>query len=167
MLHGATKLRLVSFLLGHECSRCNTRSHTVRHAHVDVDGDGTRISALRLTAALVKAAKPMASCGSTAMAAACFCEPSKRVRRDNAKLISPNIVDQKSNPTAHDEPNLGLGLCGHHLAWPPTRLAAREADRQRREIWKDRKPGDPRSANDPVERRRAVRGRTQNHHLRR
>jgi integrase len=34
---------------------------------------------------------------------------------------------------------------------------AREADRQRREAWRDWKPGDPRPAKDPVERKRLVR----------
>src|SRR5262249_55343311 len=56
----------------------------------------------------------------------------------------------------HYEPSLGLGSADT-VSLADARQAAREADRQRKEAWRDWKPGDPRPANDPVERNRLVR----------
>src|SRR5215472_5356087 len=68
------------------------------------------------------------------------------------KYCTPEV-----GPTGrHYEPSLGLGSADT-VSLADARQAAREADRQRKEAWRDWKPGDPRPANDPVERNRLVR----------
>jgi integrase len=56
----------------------------------------------------------------------------------------------------HYEANLGLGSADN-VSLADARQAHRDADRQRREAWKNWRPGDPRPANDPVEANRLLR----------
>ena len=55
----------------------------------------------------------------------------------------------------HREPSLGLGSADK-VSLTDVRRLAREADAQRKAAWRDWKPGDPRPATDPVERKHCI-----------
>jgi len=118
---------------------------------------GKRIE--RLTSTQVRAAKPKAdgkdklySDGGGLFLRAGQSKSGETTRNWFFKYTTPEIQPNGR----HYEPSLGLGSADT-VSLADARLAARDADRQRREAWRDWKPGDPRPANDPVERNRLVR----------
>jgi integrase len=118
---------------------------------------GKRIE--RLTSTQVRAAKPKAdgkdklySDGGGLFLRAGQSKSGDTTRNWFFKYTTPEIQPNGR----HYEPSLGLGSADT-VALADARQAARDADRQRREAWRGWKPGDPRPANDPVERNRLVR----------
>ena len=118
---------------------------------------GKRIE--RLTSTQVRAAEPKAdgkdklySDGGGLFLRAGQSKSGETTRNWFFKYTTPEIQPNGR----HYEPSLGLGSADT-VSLADARQAARDADRQRREAWRDWKPGDPRPANDPVERNRLVR----------
>jgi integrase len=118
---------------------------------------GKRIE--RLTAAQIKGAKPkpngkdkLYNDGGGLFLRVGLSKSGEVTRTWFLKYSTPEV-----GPTGrHYEPSLGLGSADK-VSLADVRRLAREADGQRKVAWRDWKPGDPRPADDPVERNRLVR----------